>query len=127
MNASRAYLSFAAVLIGLVACADDTPTETIAFAPANVSGEIPCDVDTLLVICRNCHTSPTKNGAPFPLLKLGDIRGTYNGKTVASRAASALKSRFMPQAPNDKDLTDDNRAYLMQWFELGAASGPGCK
>lgn len=127
MKASRAYLPLTAALIALVACADDTPTETLAFTPASVAGEIPCDVDTLLAVCRNCHSSPAKNGAPFPLVKLGDVRGTYNGKTVSSRAASALTSKFMPQAPYDKDLMDDQRKFLISWFEMGAPSGAGCK
>lgn len=127
MKASRAFLPLAAVLLGVVACADDTPTETIAFAPATVSGEIPCEVDTLLAVCRNCHANPTKNGAPFPIVKLGDVRGTYIGKSVSSRAASAITSKFMPQAPNDKDLTEDQRKFLISWFEMGAPSGAGCK
>ncbi len=127
MRATRAFLPLAALTFALVACEDETPTETLAFAPADVTGEIPCDVETRLAVCRNCHSNPPQSGAPFPLMKLGDVRGTYNGKVVAERAASALTSKFMPQAPYDKQLSDDDRAYLTSWFRMGGPIGAGCK
>ena len=127
MNVSRSFLSLSVAFLSLVACADETPTETISFTPATVAGEIPCNIDKLLAVCRNCHSNPTKNGAPFPLLKLGDVRGAYLGKSVASRASSALKTKFMPQPPLDKDFSDADRKFLSDWFDMGAPADAGCK
>ncbi|MCC6647933.1 MAG: hypothetical protein IT374_20495 [Polyangiaceae bacterium] len=125
-KASRWFLPLVVSVVALAACAEETPQETLEFTPASVSGDIPCEFDKSLAVCRNCHGSPLKSGAPFPLLRLGDIRGSYNGKTVAERAASALTTRFMPQPPYDKELTDDQRARLTSWFQMGAPLGMRC-
>src|SRR5882724_6086874 len=42
------------------------------------TGDFPCDVFAVIhTRCNPCHTMPTKNGAPFPLLTFEDTQQLY--------------------------------------------------
>jgi len=96
-----------------------------------VSGEIPCNVSTILDgACRNCHGTVPEFGAPMPLMTLGDLRAA--AKSVPSRKVHQLVAEkvaaatgFMPPPPNPR-LSEADRAVLAAWSNGGApAAGPG--
>jgi hypothetical protein len=42
------------------------------------TGDFPCDVFAVVhSVCNKCHTNPTKNGAPFPLLTYADTQQPF--------------------------------------------------
>ena len=51
--------------------------------PTNLdrTGDIPCDIfnEVIHPICNQCHTCPTKNGAPFEILNYADTQMPYDG------------------------------------------------
>jgi hypothetical protein len=60
------------------------------------AAQFPCEVDLILETrCRRCHGSPTKNGAPFPLLTWNDTLKDYSGP-IYEAMYKAVKLDFMP-------------------------------
>lgn len=98
-------------------------------APTPETGDLPCAVyEALKAKCYTCHTDPTANGAPFPLLTYEDTRGVYGSKQRWERMGPAIKSGFMPlgAAP---DLTEEEKQVLLDWLDacaLPEAEGAGC-
>jgi len=75
------------------------------------SAELPCAVEAVLKDkCQRCHQSPTKNGAPFPLLVWNDLLYDYGGPAYEAMYR-AVKLDFMPFC-NDGSCTAEVVAKL---------------
>ncbi len=72
---------------------------------------IPCAVDTVLDVCRNCHTVPLAGGAPFPLLTLHDLQ------LAAGNAYGAVSTGEMPLGTS---LSSEQTSLLLDWLGDGA-------
>jgi hypothetical protein len=78
--------------------------------------------------CQRCHTDPTENGAPFPLLTYEDFQEPYphsDSPPVWERAGKAVESGFMPAVsipiePPPEPLTKAEKTTLLSWFNQGA-------
>lgn len=83
------------------------------------TGDLPCDVFTILdAKCHRCHTDPTANGAPFPLLTWDHFQADYFGKPVWERASAAIQPDAFPRMPFGEDpLPEETRAVLDAWFD----------
>lgn len=83
------------------------------------TGDLPCDVFTILdAKCHRCHTDPTANGAPFPLLTWDHFQADYFGKPVWERASAAIQPDAFPRMPFGEDpLPAETRAVLDAWFD----------
>ncbi len=100
-------------------------------APANVTpkitaGDIPCGPNQVLeTVCQQCHTSPPKNGAPFPLVTYSDIHSELDGQPIWFWMEKFVSAGDMPLPP--VEITDQRRAILLEWLRAGAPSGePSC-
>ncbi|HEX6240954.1 MAG TPA: hypothetical protein VFZ61_08670, partial [Polyangiales bacterium] len=88
---------------------------------------LPCEVQRVLAArCQGCHQSPTRFGAPTPLLDYADLHATGSGgeplwRRVGARIAD--DERPMPPPPNAR-LSDDEQKLLGDWIEAG---GPPAK
>lgn len=125
------FLVLAGALGWPFACAprgnDDVPRsggETI-----RVEGDLPCDVERVLVsVCQFCHTSPPRNGAPFPLVTFADVHAVIDGRPVYEYMAEALAAGRMPLPPMDLDA--EERALLIEWTSAKAPpreAGASCE
>lgn len=107
-------------------------------APSTDNARIPCAVDAVLEAkCRRCHTDPTVNGAPFPLLKWETLFEPYGTRVVYEAMVGALESDFMPLCAEGKcgtfdppvaALTAEEKETLLNWLdcplpEIGGACG----
>ena len=96
---------------------------------AVVSGDLPCDPKRVLVtVCQQCHTNPTQNAAPFPLVTYADTQATINGgKPIWQYMLSVVQNGVMPLPPVQIDPGD--RDTLLRWLQSGAparAAGDMC-
>lgn len=58
--------------------------------------QFPCAVEKILKEpCQRCHSNPTKNGAPFPLVVWNDLLFDYSGPAYEAMY-KAVKVDFMP-------------------------------
>ncbi len=141
-----ALLTFAVLAVG---CTDGgaNPPSTAGAGGASHDGEgLPCEVSELLAArCQSCHSSPTKFGAPMPLVTRADlIAPLFGGQgTVGELSLERMKAdKPMPPPPNER-ATDAEIAAFEAWVDVGmlAASaaeecggggsgsggaGPGC-
>lgn len=92
------------------------------------TGELPCDVERVLTtVCQNCHTSPPKNDAPFPLVTYANTQAMISGKPVYEYMRAALESGRMPLDPIT--IAPRDREVLLAWLRADAPprrSGEGC-
>jgi hypothetical protein len=112
----RTRAAFALVSLAMGACG--------AGAPPDPPAELPCDVDRVLVsVCQQCHASPPRNQAPFPLVTYTDTQMVVTGQPLWTYMLAALKAGRMPLPP--ALLSDDDRGVLVRWLEASApARGP---
>lgn len=93
------------------------------------TGQFPCEVfDVLVARCHACHTDPTMNGAPFPLLQFEKTREDYVGKPIWQRMQTAINSGFMPLG--QPDLMGSELQIMQDWFAQCAPpvpDGMGCE
>jgi hypothetical protein len=97
------------------------------FNPSHPNSGLPADVDAVLAAkCRRCHTSPARNGAPFPLYTWDDTRGTHHGHPIHVRIGQVVQNGFMPilipANPAVEPLTNDEKQTLLAWVAAGAPS-----
>lgn len=94
------------------------------------TGSFPCAVyEALKAKCHTCHTNPTLNGAPFPLLTYEDTVPVYVNAPRFVKMQAAIESGFMPlgMAP---DLTPEEREAVLSWLGSCAPAvpeGQGCE
>jgi hypothetical protein len=83
------------------------------------ANEIPCGPRIVLQsICQQCHTRPTRNGAPFSLVNRSDILAATRGSVIRQLMIEQLEARRMPLSP--VTITDDQRNTLLGWLKEGA-------
>lgn len=93
-------------------------------------GDMPCDIFMLIQThCQTCHTMPTMNGAPFPLLTYEDTQQPFGmaGLQRWQRMAEVITTGFMPIG---KTLPDADKQALLDWLDNCAtpvAEGMGCE
>jgi hypothetical protein len=86
--------------------------------------------------CQRCHSSPPRNGAPFPLLTYADTQREHpigSGHPLFERMSHALRYRIMPPTalplePPVLPLETAERDALLVWLEEGglALGGESC-
>lgn len=89
---------------------------------------LPCAVDTVFADkCRRCHTTPTRHGAPFPLLTWQQATQRYHGEPLTRVMGAVVRSGFMPYQvetnPPVQPLTEAEKKTLLDWIEAGAPRG----
>jgi hypothetical protein len=133
----RVSLGLGVVLLA-TACGgstNDSPAGGGGAAGAGAGGSsgneaIPCGVDAVLEqSCRSCHSSPTKFGAPMPLVTFADLHApapSDPSKKVYERVGVRIHDDKMPmpQPPNAR-LDATATATLDAWIATSAPSGPG--
>jgi hypothetical protein len=77
--------------------------------------------------CVRCHGSPVAEGAPYPLLSLGDFTAKsplYPSQTVGGRALVRLKDTTSPMPPvPDAPVPAEDVAQFQSWFASGMPPG----
>ena len=86
-----------------------------AGAPYDGPLMIPCDVNVIYGVCQNCHSNPTLNEAPFPLVTLDDMQATRLAQV------GAVSSGAMPK---DGALAPGDKTRLLAWLSEGANGVP---
>jgi len=89
------------------------PSQTL-YVPASAncaSG----NVEAAYTVCRNCHTNPPQNGAPYPLLTLAQLQA------YATDEIAQVSSKMMPLTGT---LSDSNRTLMLNWLNKGAPGVP---
>ncbi len=114
----------ACLLAGLWGCGEARERSS-STAPRVIVGEIPCAPRRVLEnVCQQCHTTPRKYGAPFPLITYGDVQAALDGRPVAYWMEASVREGAMPLPP--VELASDDRETLLAWLAAGApARGPG--
>jgi hypothetical protein len=85
--------------------------------------EIPCAPRRVLkTVCQRCHTRPTLNGAPFPLMWRTDVLRPYGGVAIRELMIGELTVGRMPLAPVTMSPAD--REVLLTWLRAGAPPIP---
>lgn len=75
--------------------------------------EIPCEPRLALqTICQQCHSLPTKNGAPFSLVRRSDVL------VERKEMIAQLEAKRMPLTP--VTIADEDRQVLLDWLKAGA-------
>lgn len=98
------------------------------------STPIPCDVQQAAATCQGCHSSPTKFGAPMPLVTHEDFaKADYvvattqgmMGQTikVAELARMRLNDSAAPMPPTTTEMAPAHRTVLDTWLAAGAVAG----
>lgn len=88
-----------------------------------VRGAIPCGPRAVILeVCGQCHSRPPRNGAPYALVDLDDVRSLRDGEPISSSMIALVEQRRMPLAP--AKITDEQRAVLLGWLRSGAPSTP---
>lgn len=128
---------------GFIACGQETSATPDADAssssttsssgdapPVVTTGSgIPCEVDQILAAnCRSCHQSPTRYGAPRPLLSYEDLMApsvTEPNKSMHVLARERMREEGgrMPPPPNAA-VSDADLAIWDAWVAAGAPRGP---
>lgn len=134
-------LASALAVAGFVACSssvavapgtDAAPANgaSSGAAPAVTAGSgLPCDIDQILAAnCRKCHQSPTRYGAPMPLLSYEDLLApslTDPSQSVfqLSRARMREEGSRMPPPPNGA-VSDADLARWDSWVAANTPRGP---
>ena len=122
---------FSAVLLG--ACSSSEPPSSLATetGATDPTGALPCAVDDVLARrCRECHSSPTKHGAPMSLVTLADLHdASFSAKDepVFRRIAARIHDddQPMPQPPNAR-LDAHDMGVLDAWIAADAPAGDAC-
>jgi hypothetical protein len=92
-----------------------------AGAPLFVPASATCaagNVNGAFAVCRNCHGSPTNNGAPVSLVTLkqiADEMGPISGKLTAN---------LMPPPDSNFTITAINKNLILAWINAGAVGVP---
>lgn len=97
-------------------------------APVTTGSGLPCDIDKILADnCRSCHQSPTRYGAPMPLLSYEDLTASSltEGTPVYTLARARMREEGsrMPPPPN-LALSDTDLATWDAWSAAGTPRGP---
>ncbi len=133
----RSLLATMVAVVLAIACdggaqdASPSPAAPQGTAPVSTSGDLPCDVATVLnERCASCHGAVPSYGAPMPLVTRGDLLAPANSEKhrrvidlVPGRIADAR--RTMPPAPNNP-LSERERQLLETWIAAGAPAGQAC-
>lgn len=95
------------------------------------TGEIPCEVFAVIhAQCNPCHTNPTQNGAPFPLLTYADTQEPYGeGRLVYQQMLDQIQPGASPRMPLGGELSDAELKTLGDWLAAcapPAPTGTGC-
>jgi len=88
---------------------------TVLFTPASAncaSGNI----DKLFAVCRVCHSSPPKGGAPLPLVTYAQI------KLESDAISYELTNNSMP--PRGYTISASDKAAILGWISAGAVGVP---
>ena len=130
----RSLLSWFVVCAGLVACYTgaevDWNGEPVApedsqesDAAAKKSGDLPCDVATLLSQeCTRCHGTKPSHGALNSLVSYGDLVETHvHELTAAEVSVSRMKNAKRPMPPSGL-LSAERVAVLQKWIDKGYPS-----
>lgn len=116
-NTTR-FLRLAVVVLPALACSTSNgrrldPADATTQEVRDDSDEIPCEPRRVLqTVCQQCHTSPTRNGAPFSLIHRSDVLA------VRRDMIEQLEARRMPLTPVPID--PDDRQLLLDWLKQGA-------
>lgn len=107
------------------------PEEPPLAAVRAENSELPCDVDDVLARkCRRCHTTPARNGAPFPLYTWTELQMPRSSQPLYQHIARVVQSGYMPYRipanPPVEPLTDAEKKTLLDWVSAGAPRG-SCK
>jgi len=138
MTPMRLLVSVA--ILTLAACTDGDPEVTPdgdADADADADGDadagqgIPCAVNDVLEICRDCHTSPPRYGAPMPLRTWDDVHAPAESdpsREVWELMRERINDPEDPMPPVGT-LTDEEKSTLDAWLADGAPLGDdaGCE
>ncbi len=76
--------------------------------------------------CQLCHANPPQFGAPRPFVTYADTQGVHSRLAVPlhevmSSRVNATQQRMPP--PSQPQLTDEERALITLWSEIGAPEG----
>ena len=64
------------------------------------TGEIPCEPRAVLArVCRQCHTEPLRNDAPFAMDTYAELDADLDGQPVFAWMRAAVEEGRMPLAP----------------------------
>ena len=111
-------LQLALVVLPAIACATSSgrrpdPADATTQEVREDSDEIPCEPRRVLqTICQQCHSAPTKNGAPFSLVRRSDVL------VVRLDMIAQLEAKRMPLTP--VTIADEDRQALLGWLTNGA-------
>lgn len=113
------------------ACSPDSSGSSPAStgpAGAGVTGTpLPCDVSQALTRCHDCHSSPTKFGAPMSLVTYEDLvrdAPSTPGVSVLLRALERMKSPDKPMPPVPRERASFKEyGPLDAWLERGFPPG----
>src|SRR5207248_7411483 len=87
------------------------------------AGDLPCDVDMVLMgKCQPCHQTPQKNGAKFPLLTYEDTQQPFGSRRRWQRMAEVIEPDGVPHMPykTAPQLTSAELQTLRDWFKACA-------
>ncbi len=104
--------------LGLAAC---TAKSGAPSPVASVSSglEVPCGARRVLEnVCQQCHSSPTRNSAPFPLVTYDDTHAMASGEPLWHYMRIVVQSGVMPLPP--VQLAAAERDTLLRWLNAGA-------
>ncbi len=86
--------------------------------------------------CLRCHGDPQENFAPMPITSFDVIHANYPSdveRPLWKFMHQMVAASAMPPAPDFNDLvppvdqlTEDERALLLDWLSGGAPRGAGC-
>lgn len=123
--------SFLVPVALVAACSPDSSTSSPSSSGPAAQGAtgtpLPCDVSEALTRCRDCHSSPTRFGAPMSLVTYEDlVRDTPStpGVSTLVRALERMKSsdRPMPPVPRER-ASFAEYGPLDAWLERGFPPG----
>jgi len=109
------------VVVAGIACSSTHTDESTSEEPLAHEGAdmIPCAPRRVLeTVCQRCHSDPTLNGAPFPLVGRSDIMTKRWGVVVRELMIEELDARRMPLAP--VTIEPEDRDVLLAWLRAGA-------
>lgn len=120
-------LAFCA-LVSATACGDDSAKghaagDENAAASAALSGDMPCDVRSLITkYCATCHGQVPTGGAPMALVTADAWQAkASNGEYVHARALEKLVDKTAPMPPVARPQpTAGELATLTRWLQGGA-------
>jgi uncharacterized membrane protein len=123
-------LALSASIACSMACGDDGATTDVHdAATSQPARELPDDVDAVLEArCRECHTRPTRNFAPFPLETWEDTQdqapGYDEGVPIYEVMQMRIHDESFPMPPGDREMTDADRKVIDDWIAAGAEPAP---